>query len=150
MPTRCRTMDLSKLTEEQENFVVSKLIAFKHNSEIARRFMELYPHFNNGEEKAKIERGIIELCVKYTSNPKTPQYKIIWQERQCRDNDVTDILLTHQHYRDHLRQNLFDRIEDMKLQIKADGLDNNPRKVKCLIDCIHLQLKTLNDMEKRK
>ena len=90
---------IPKLTEAQESFVVSRFIAGESVQRIARDFLEFFPHFNGAVDKAKCEQVIRARCCHW-KDPKTPQYKIIWKAILYRSDDTTDILFTHQRYRD--------------------------------------------------
>ena len=133
---------IPKLTEAQESFVVSRFIAGESVQRIARDFLEFFPHFNGAVDKAKCEQVIRARCCHW-KDPKTPQYKIIWKAILHRSDDTTDILFTHQRYRDHLRQNNFDQIKDINDSVK------DKKQAKIQIDCVLVLQKILDDYDKR-
>ena len=82
-------MALLKFTEDQEQFVVSRLITLHDDRRIARDFLEFYPHFNGAVNKAECEQLIRSRCYQFRTDPKLPQYKIIregWEKGRGRFN----------------------------------------------------------------
>ena len=141
-------MALPKFTEDQEQFVVSWLIAFHDDRRIARDFLEFYPHFNGAVDKAECEQFIRSRCYQLRTDPKLPQYKIIREGREKGEDDLTGFLLTHRHYRDHLRQNLLYRLEDLEERIEADEFKGRSKVARILIQSIHQRWKMLDNYEK--
>ena len=141
-------MALPKFTEDQEQFVVSRLIAFHDDRRIARDFLEFYPHFNGAVDKAECEQFIRSRCYQFRTDPKLPQYKIIREGWEKGEDDLTGFLLTHRHYRDHLRQNLLYRLEDLEERIEADEFKGRSKVARILIQSIHKRRKMLDNYEK--
>ena len=142
-------MALPNFTEDQEQFVVSWLIAFHDDRRIARDFLEFYPHFNGAVDKAECEQLIRSRCYQFRTDPKLPQYKIIREGRKHRGDDCTHIPFTHKRWRDHKRQNIFDKLEDLTDRITAGEFQDNKKKAKLLIDCVLVRQKILDDYDKR-
>ena len=141
-------MALPKFTEDQEQFVVSRLIAFHDDRRIARDFLEFYPHFNGAVDKAECEQFIRSRCYQFRTDPKLPQYKIIREGWEKGEDDLTGFLLTHRHYRDHLRQNLLYRLEDLEERIETDEFKGRSKVARILIQSIHKRRKMLDNYEK--
>ena len=143
-----RIWHCQSFTEDQEQFVVSWLIAFHDDRRIARDFLEFYPHFNGAVDKAECEQLIRSRCYQFRTDPKLPQYKIIREGWEKGEDDLTGFLLTHRHYRDHLRQNLLYRLEDLEERIEADEFKGRSKVARILIQSIHQRRKMLDNYEK--
>ena len=133
-----------KFTEAQQSFVVSRLIAWEYDRQIAQEFLSLYPHFNNGRETEVVKQRIMDQCKKYVSDPQW--CNIIKEGRQRREGDLNPILLTHRRYRDHLRQNILYQLEDLEARCQAGELD--PKIAKALAQGALTRNTVLNDYEK--
>ena len=133
---------IPKFTETQERFVVSLLIAGKSDLRIARDFLEFFPHFNGAVDKAKCEQGISRRCYQFRRDPTTPQYKTIWQARRRKGNDSTHVLMKHQRWRDHERQNFLCAIKNI------GDIAKEKKEAKVVIDCHLMLIRILDNYDK--
>lgn len=138
-------MNIPALDASKRHFVRNALRHATPYRQIVAELVDRYPEFKGDNA------GVMRSIQAYASEPETMKDSMgmFWLHKAIDDYDSTSYPITHELYRDHLRQNVLYELDHLQKRILAGVFDERMPVVNALRRCIRAREDFLRNYERR-